>query len=191
MQYLERTDLKLTKGHRYPGTWAKAKSFFYKFTGEFTDDISDDIRYEKLVEWHNKVCDPPLFQEYGREDNVPTIWKKVCRLYTGHRQQERDDRVEKQKHAREEAKKNAPNMGDKKANITTSLQESIRNQLSENIWTRVSEQPEKFIVARRREGDICRATVATHYVTVGYDKSVQFELWNHSIQSIPNSDHNA
>jgi hypothetical protein len=108
MRYLDNPDLKLTKGHRYPDTWAKAKSFFFGFTGELTDDVSDNICYQKLIEWHKKVCDPPLFGERGRENDVENIWRNVERLFTGKREEERDKRADKQKQAEEEAKKLYP-----------------------------------------------------------------------------------
>lgn len=168
-KYLDEPTTILGPGSRYPNTWLKACSIFFKWKDPKFKDLTDDQRYDKLVEWHNTHCRPSLFEEVGRYNDVENIWAEVCRLNTGRRQQERDQRADEEKRVKDEAKKHAPNMVEKKQAIITSLDENIRNILFENIWTRVSEDPPKFIIARKREGDICRAAIVSHYVTVGFD----------------------
>jgi hypothetical protein len=166
-KYLELDSTILGPGERNPSTLSKACSYFFKCKGDFKD-LSDEQRYDKLVTWHNNHCKPPLFQERGREHEVKDIWDRVCRKFTGERQERRDKREDEEKLVKEEVKKNAPNIGEKKQNIVAGLDENIRNALSEDTWTMVSECPKKLIVARKKKADICRSTVLVSEVKTGY-----------------------
>ena len=170
LKYLELETTILRVGERNPATLRKACSYFFKHTGEFKD-LSDEQKYWKLVTWHNKHCEPPLFQVCGREDEVKDIWNRVCRKFTGERGFRRDKREEEEERLKDEVKKNAPNIGEKKQDIVAGLDQNIRNARSENIWTMISETPKKFIVGRMKKADICRSTVSASEVTTGYGDS--------------------
>jgi hypothetical protein len=90
LAYLELDTTILRAGERNPNTLLKACSYFLKRKGEFKD-LSDPQRYDKLVTWVNKHQRPTLFEEPGRQNEVPDIWERVCRKYAG----ERQERLEK------------------------------------------------------------------------------------------------
>ena len=91
IEYLNAEGTILRAGERHPGTIANGTSMFFKHKGEWRD-LSDPQRFEKLVAWHKRVCDPPLFDVPDRENEVQEIWDDICKKYTGKRQQERDAR---------------------------------------------------------------------------------------------------
>jgi hypothetical protein len=159
LNWLDNPNTILGPGSRYPNTWIKACSIFFKWKDPEYKDLSDDLRYQKLVEWHNLHCRPSLFETPGREKDVENIWKEVCRVNTGKRQQERDERAESEERAKSEARKNAPGMSQIKQQMFAQLPEQVRNELVGDIWTRVSNEPPRFLVARRDHTEICRAAI--------------------------------
>jgi hypothetical protein len=54
----------------------------------------------------------------------------------------------------------------RKQKIFADLPEEIRGKLHGNIWTRISDEPPKFLVARRQQCEICRARIDLHEETV-------------------------
>jgi hypothetical protein len=91
IDYLNAEGTILRAGERHPGTVTNGTSMFFKYLNGW-QDLSDDERFTKLVEWHNKHCQPSLFEEHGREDEVQEIWNSIKQKYTGQRQEERDGR---------------------------------------------------------------------------------------------------
>ena len=158
IEYLNAEGTILRAGERHPGTIANGTSMFFKHKGEWRD-LSDPQRFEKLVAWHKRVCDPPLFDVPDRENEVQEIWDDICKKYTGKRQQERDAR-EDDEAIKGEVKKNAPRLCGRKQSVLEGFNETIRLGLAADIWTMVSEIPPKFIVAKRNKGHICRMTVS-------------------------------
>jgi hypothetical protein len=62
-------------------------------------------------------------------------------------------------------------MCEKKRTIVAKLPERVGIALLQNIWTRVCENPLRFIVARRKEGDICKASVVDRDVPTSHESN--------------------
>ena len=62
-------------------------------------------------------------------------------------------------------------MCEKKRTIVAKLPERVGIALLQNIWTRVCENPLRFIVARRKEGDICKASVVDRDVLTSHESN--------------------
>jgi hypothetical protein len=73
LSWLDNPNTILGPGSRYPNTWIKACSIFFKWKDPEFKELSDDQRYQKLVEWHNLHCRPSLFETPGREKDVENI----------------------------------------------------------------------------------------------------------------------
>jgi hypothetical protein len=136
-----------------------AASMFFRYKDGW-DKLSDSERYDKLVEWHKKHCQPSLFEERGRENEVEKIWDDTRHRFTGKRQEERDRREDEQRNLKQEIEKSVLHTCEKKQSIFIGLNETIRNGLMDDLWTMVSQNPYKFIIASRKMGHICRMTVS-------------------------------
>ena len=64
---------------------------FFRYKDRW-DKLIDSERYDSLVEWHKKHCQPSLFEERGRENEIEKIWTYTRHRFTGKRQEERDRR---------------------------------------------------------------------------------------------------
>jgi hypothetical protein len=93
IDYLESEDTILRAGERHDGTIRMAASMFFRYNNGW-DKLSDSERYDKLVEWHKRICSTSLFEEPGREKEVQRIWEDTCKKYTEKRQEERDTRAQ-------------------------------------------------------------------------------------------------
>ncbi len=123
---------RIADGNRHVATLKKANSIFFKFTGEFTDDVSDDIRREFLFKWHREQVDNPLFEVRGRQNEVAKIWDDVVRYGTGKRQQERDERAD--------AKKNGDIQGD------YAYSRQIEEEFKGKVVAQISQSPCRWII---------------------------------------------
>lgn len=176
MAYINNPNIKLTKGQRNPALYAQAKSYFFKYTGEF-ENLSDDAKLVKLKEWLDKQCEVPLTQERGRQNEVEEVWNKVKRYFTGRREKERNKREDELKRIKEEDLKRNPGMCEKKQiQSAILLKENIKSWLSKDIWTIVSEDPIRLIVTRQKEGDIVRVMVEKKKITVVHDDDDKEEI---------------
>jgi hypothetical protein len=91
IDYLNAEGTILRAGERHPGTVINGTSMFFKYLNGW-QDLSDDERFTKLVEWHNKHCKPTLFEEHGRAGEIEKIWEDIKKKFTGQCQEERDGR---------------------------------------------------------------------------------------------------
>jgi Bifunctional DNA primase/polymerase, N-terminal len=142
IEYLNTEGTILRAGERHPGTVANANSMFFKYLGEWKD-MSDDDRFNRLVSWHNKVCDPPLFQERGRENEVREIWDSIKQKFTGKRQEERDKRE------------------DEEHNSTYAYSGPDLPELKGNVFYQINAKPTKFIIAHKQNKQLIETTLKT------------------------------
>ena len=123
-------------------------------SGEWLN-LSDDERFERAWQWHNKHCVPPRTREHFDE---------ICKWVIDNHRVERDQKHEKIRDEREalrqQAEQNYKQHSDYKQTILNRIHdEKIRKRIDADIWTMVSENPEKFIIARKHACHICRASI--------------------------------
>lgn len=141
-------------GGRHTATLHKVKSYFWKYSGEWLN-LSDSKRFERAWQWHLAHCNPPRSrQEFDR------ICKWVIDTDRVKRDKEHEHIREERLSQEEATQKHYEKRNDNKRSILEIINnEQICKMLDADIWTMVSENPAKFIIARRKARHICRASV--------------------------------
>lgn len=140
---------------RHDVTKFKICSYFWKYSGEWLNP-SDDERFQRAWKWHLKHCIPPRTRQHFDE---------ICKWVIDNHRVKRDReheilRAERGAARRQQASQNYSQHNDnKKAILAGIYDEIIRSLLDADIWTMVSENPAKFIIARRKACHICRASI--------------------------------
>ena len=149
---------------RHDATKFKVCSYYTKYSGEWLN-LSDDERFERGWQWHLAHCKPPRSR---KEYDAICKWVKetlrVERDLTHQRVWEERDRLRQEAAATAAAaaSKNIHqqhNNANKYAILESIHSDTIKTLLAADIWTLVSENPLKFIVARKKACHICRASV--------------------------------
>lgn len=86
IEYLELPTTKVYAGERHNATVAMAASMFLRYANGWAN-LSDNERYERLVNWHHEKCVPPMFDEPGGETEVREIWRSACRKFEALREE--------------------------------------------------------------------------------------------------------
>jgi hypothetical protein len=140
---------------RHTATLHKARSYFWKYAGEWLN-LSDSERFDRAWQWHMEHCQPP---RSGSE------FENICKWVIDKDRVERDKKhelIREERRLQEEAAQQhyKTHSDNKKAILESITNKQIRNMLDADIWTMVSENPAKFIIARRKACHICRASIS-------------------------------
>jgi P4 family phage/plasmid primase-like protien len=91
IKYLELDNTILHEGERHNAILAIANSYFFRYNGNWSD-LTDEQRFDKLVEYDRKHCVPSLYETPSRREEFKRIWVDVCQKFGSKRQQERQSR---------------------------------------------------------------------------------------------------
>jgi hypothetical protein len=91
IKYLELDTTILNEGERHNGILVMANSYFFRYSGEWAD-LTDDQRFNKLIEFDKKKCRPSLYDTPSGREEFKRIWDDVCHKFASRRQEERKSR---------------------------------------------------------------------------------------------------
>lgn len=147
---------RIRKGARHETIKFICCSYFNKYEGEW-DNLTDDQRFERVLGYDKMHCEDPLFETDPIELEELWVWTK--KTFRVDRDKAKELREETRNKIKEEVRKKAPLVCENKWNLTVTFRQEIRDGLDGNVWTIISSEPYKFIVAVRKYGHICRASV--------------------------------
>jgi hypothetical protein len=147
---------RIKKGGRHETVKFICCSYFNKYSDEW-DNLTDDQRFERVLGFDKMHCDDPLSETDPTE--LEELWSWTKKTFRVDRDKAKEAREETRSRIKEEVRKKAPLICENKWNLTVTFRQEIRDGLDGNVWTIISSEPYKFIVAVRRYGHICRASV--------------------------------
>ena len=156
---LERDDTITKEGSRHNVLKHIMVSYFFRWGYHKWDELTDEQRYQRVLQYDIKHCVPPLSKTDPEE--VESLWEWVKKNCTGKRQQERDQREDDKKKDDESHKDQSESYSKHKYDKFKTCDNAIRNGLYGNVWTQVSETPLKFIMADSKEKHIVRVSISS------------------------------
>lgn len=129
-------------------------SYFTKYADEW-DDLTDDKRFERVLGYDKKHCEPPLNNTDPQE--VLDIWNWTKRTFRRSRDNQKEAREDEKRRTEEKYKEDLEGLSEEKHQSFICYPGEIQNALSGNIWTMTSEEPYKFIVGVKGHNHICKA----------------------------------
>ena len=157
--WLERDDTVIKIGSRHNVLTHIMVSYFFRWGYDKWNELTDEQRYQRVLEYDRKHCVPPLSKTDPEE--VESLWEWIKKNCTGKRQQERDQREDdKKKDEKSYTHQNDSHSKHKYEKFKT-WDKTIRDRLYGNKWTQVSETPLKFIMADYNEKHIVRVSISS------------------------------
>ena len=174
----DRTRIK--KGGRHEVIKFISCSYFMKYADEW-DKLTDDQRFERVLEYDKMHCEPPLNDTDPQE--VLDIWDWTKKTLRRSRDDQKEAREDEKRATEEKYGEDLKWLSEEKHQSFISYPGEIQNALSGNIWTMTSEEPYKFIVGVSRRNHICKAY--TQYSEVGKSKILKLYRGTIIIKCLP------
>jgi hypothetical protein len=178
--YLHDDATRIKKGGRHEVIKFISCSYFTKYADEW-DKLTDDQRFERVLEYDKMHCEPPLNDTDPQE--VLDIWDWTKKTLRRSRDDQKEAREDEKRVTEERYREDLKGLSEEKHQSFISYPGEIQNALSGNIWTMTSEEPYKFIVGVSRRNHICKAY--TQYSEVGKSKVLKLYRGTIIIKCLP------
>jgi hypothetical protein len=121
---------------RHDATKAIICSYFWKYSGEWLN-LSDDERFNRAWQWHNKHCVPPRTRQH---------FDDICKWVIDNHRVKRDQKHETIRAEREAQKQQQENQSPKITRFK-SYPSAVQSVLQDKRWIEIGIDPPKWIIA--------------------------------------------